>query len=50
MESKIEKKKEEAKLLEKEIRFVVTRGEKWEERELGESGQKVMSSYKISEH
>ena len=37
------------KPIEKEIRFVVTRGRGWEEGELDEGGQKVTTcSYKIS--
>ena len=34
------------KLIEKQIRFVVTRGWGWEVRELGECGQKVQTSNK----
>ena len=37
----VESKKKKTKLIEKEIRLVVTRGGGWEEGDLEESGQKV---------
>ena len=42
---------EQEKLIEKEVRFVVTRGGDWGQAEMEESGQKVQTyNYSLSKH